>query len=108
MVRQKLVLFAEIIIIFSIYISCSTVEENGNGGKEEMQEKPIAEVIKDNSQKIMSIEGVVGLYEGKLEDGTPCIKIMVIESSSEIKDQIPATLEGYPVVIEVTGKIEPL
>ncbi len=67
--------------------------------------KPINEVLAEHTPAFMAIPGVVGTYEGALDDGTPCIKIMVIEKTTEIESRIPDVLDGYPVVIEETGEI---
>ena len=57
----------------------------------------------------MAIPGVVGVYVGLMDDGkTLCLKVMVSEKTRELDQQIPKSLEGYPVVIEKTGLIRPL
>jgi hypothetical protein len=35
----------------------------------------------------------------------PCIQVLVIELTDELRRAIPAELEGHPVIIEVTGEI---
>ena len=57
----------------------------------------------------MRLPGVVGVYVGVLDDGkTTCLKVMLSQKSSETERAIPKTLEGYPVVVEITGEIQPL
>ena len=52
---------------------------------------------------------MVGVYVAVLEDGkTPCLKVMLARTSAETERALPKTLEGYPVVSEVTGEIRPL
>ena len=52
---------------------------------------------------------MVGVYVGLLADEkTPCLKVMLTKKDSELERSIPRTLEGYPVVTEVTGEIKPL
>jgi hypothetical protein len=67
----------------------------------------IEEVLKKHTKELMSIPGVVGTAQG-LCDKKPCIKVFVIKKTSELDQKIPANLEGYPVVIEETGKIRAL
>jgi hypothetical protein len=55
----------------------------------------------------MSLGGVVGTGQG-LREGKPCITVFVIERMPELEKKIQKTLEGYPVCMEVTGKIEAL
>ncbi len=70
--------------------------------------RDINAVKEAHTQELMATEGVVGVYVGVLDDNTPCIGIMVIQLTSELKQKLPKTLEGYPVRIEETGEIKPL
>lgn len=66
-------------------------------------------VLRAHDKELLAIRGVVGVYVGVLDDGkTPCLKVMLAEKSAEIERTIPKSIEGYPVVIEVTGEIRPL
>lgn len=66
-------------------------------------------VLADHDKQLMAIPNVVGVYVGVLEDGkTPCLKVMLARKSPEAERAIPRLLEGYPVVVEVTGEIRPL
>jgi len=73
-----------------------------------MAMRDINDVMKSHTEELMSIPGVVGVYIGALEDGSPCIKVMVIEKTPELERIIPNVLEGYPVLIIETGEIRPL
>ncbi len=73
-----------------------------------MQKKSIEEVMREHSDELMAIEGVVGFYQGKLDDGRDCITVMVIELNESLEELIPDELGGYPVVIEETGEIKPM
>jgi hypothetical protein len=69
----------------------------------------IDDVLRAHDKALLAIRGVVGVYVGLLDDGkTPCLKVMVAQKSAGTGRAIPKTLEGYPVVIEVTGEIRPL
>jgi len=58
---------------------------------------------------LLAIPGVVGVYVGLLKDQkTPCIKVMLTRDNPSLKRRIPRTLEGHPVLTEVTGAIRPL
>lgn len=54
----------------------------------------------------MSIPGVIGVGEGALDDGTPCLLVLVVESTGEIQKSVPEDIGGHPVKIEVTGEIK--
>ncbi len=97
------ILFASILVCFN---GCTNSYEQNNLNIENM--KPIVEVINTYSTEIMKIPGVVGLYEGILDDGSPCIVVMVIKITHNLDEDIPDNLDGYTVKIEETGVIKPL
>lgn len=70
--------------------------------------RPIEDVLAAHAKDLMAIEGVTMVYQGALEDGTPCIKVGVVETSDDLERAIPESLEGHPVVITETGEIGPL
>ncbi|CAN5467187.1 hypothetical protein BH18VER1_BH18VER1_12410 [soil metagenome] len=71
--------------------------------------RDINAVLADCDDRLLAIPGVVGVYVGLLEDEkTPCLKVMVSERKSAAEQPIPASIEGYPVVVEVTGELRPL
>ncbi|MFC1485934.1 hypothetical protein ACFL55_02790 [Candidatus Latescibacterota bacterium] len=72
-----------------------------------MSTRPIEQVLKENTDRWMSISGVVGTALGEL-DGKPCIIILVVEKTPEIIEKIPSTIEGYPVLIQQSGEIKAL
>jgi hypothetical protein len=71
--------------------------------------RDINDVLRAHDKELLAISGVVGVYVGLLEDGrSACLKVMLAHKSAETERAIPKTLEGYPVVIEVTGELRPL
>ena len=71
--------------------------------------RDINAVLAAHDRELLAIPGVVGVYVGALSDGrTPCLKVMLAEKNHETERKIPQTLDGYPVVTEVTGKIRAL
>ncbi len=72
-----------------------------------MSAKTIEEVLKEHTEELMSIPGVVGIGQGLCND-KPCIKVFVIEKTPELAQKIPDILEGYQVIIEETGEIRAL
>lgn len=81
-----------------------TQESRGNNI---MSEKTIEEVLKEHTDALMAIDGVVGVAQG-LCDGKECVKVYVVEMTSDLQKKIPAKLDGYPVDIEVTGEFKAL
>jgi Raf kinase inhibitor-like YbhB/YbcL family protein len=66
--------------------------------------RPIDQVLAAYGDSLMRLPGVVGVGIGRCGDA-PCIKVMAARSSRELKDALPARLEGYPVELQVTGPI---
>ena len=71
-----------------------------------MAARSIDEVLAAHSDSLMALPGVVGTAIG-LCDRERCIKVLLADSSAATKGRIPARLEGYRVVAEVTGTIRP-
>jgi len=93
-------------------IACSAAMRspvNQTGQKESMTRKDINTVLKDHDKELLAIPGVVGVYVGLLpDDKTPCLKVMVVKETEDLKRRIPKSIEGYPVLIEESGVIRPL
>jgi hypothetical protein len=74
-----------------------------------MIRKDINTVLKEHDKELLVIPGVVGVYVGLLpDDKTPCLKVMVVKETEDLKRLIPKSIEGYPVLIEESGAIRPL
>ncbi len=72
-----------------------------------MTKKPIEQVLKEHTESLMALPGVVGTGQG-LCSGEPCIRVFVVEATEELLKQIPEEIEGYTVDVEETGVIRPL
>jgi hypothetical protein len=64
----------------------------------------IEETIKEHSEELMSIPGVVGVGQG-ICDKNPCIKVYITKRTPALDKKIPHLLNGYEVSIEITGEI---
>ena len=69
--------------------------------------KTIEEVLNQHTNKLLSIPGVMGTAQSLCE-GQPCIKVFVSRKTEKLEQKIPKTLEGYPVVIQETGRFKAL
>lgn len=95
-------------IVFAMTVmTCANTRVHDPRGKNTMTAKTIEEVLKEHTEELMSISGVVGTAQGLCDD-QPCIKVFVIEKTPELEEKIPGRLEGYPVKIEETGEIRAL
>jgi hypothetical protein len=71
--------------------------------------RDINAVLAAHDKELLAIPNIVGVYVGVLEDGrTACLKVMLARKNPETERKIPHLLEGYPVVVELTGEIRPM
>ena len=75
-------------------------------GESPMPERSIEEVQEAHTPNWMALAGVVGTGIGRC-DGEPCILVYASRETDEIREQIPAEVEGYRVRVEVTGPFTP-
>ncbi len=68
-----------------------------------MPARTIEEVQNAHTDAWMDIPGVVGTAIGET-DGKPCIRIFVLERTEELERKFPSSVEGFPVIVEVTGE----
>ncbi len=73
-----------------------------------MSARTIEQVHRENADAWMALPSVIGTAIGRHGD-KPCILILTETTDSEqIRQRIPSTVEGYPVVIQHTGDIRAL
>lgn len=100
-------LVSTLLILLSICqlsVGCRHEDESGS-------EKPLRDinvVMKEHTEELMAIPGVVGVAIGELEDKTPYIMVMITSDSKELKAKLPQELEGHPVRPFVSGVIKPM
>ena len=82
--------------------------DGGPGDQEPVPTMTAAQVIAAHDDSLLALPGVVGVYEGRNDAGVTVIRVMLAEATPETERRIPRQLEGYPVEIEITGRIEPL
>ena len=70
--------------------------------------RPIEEIVDEQAPGLMELPGVSMVYVGALDDGTLCIKVGTVGDPDDLRERIPLTIEGYPVVLERTGEIRPM
>ena len=87
----------------------SGCRENMAQNNSSSPKRDINAVLRDHDKELLSIPGVVGVYVALLEDGkTLCLKVMLAQSNPKTEQALPKTLEGYKVLIEITGEIRPM
>ncbi len=82
-------------------------EAEGEQEKRLVQEKTIEAVLKEHTDSLMALPGVVGTAIGECT-GKPCIKVFVAKKTPELLKQIPSEIEGYTVEVQETGEFRAL
>jgi hypothetical protein len=70
----------------------------------DMETKSIEEVLHEQTPRLVAVPGVTGTGLGEC-DGAPCIVVFVVKHSPELSDELPDTLDGYPVDVRVSGPV---
>ncbi len=70
--------------------------------------RDVVAVMNDHVDALMAVPGVVGVAVGALDDGSPCILVLVVKKTAEHETLIPADIEGYSVVVQESGEIRAL
>jgi hypothetical protein len=71
--------------------------------------RDINAVLAAHDKELLALPGVVGVGVSTLEDHrTPCLRVMLSRHNSKTERAIPSSIEGYPVVLEITGEIRAL
>ena len=67
--------------------------------------RPIGEVLAEHSPRLMALPGVTAVGQGALPDGRSCIHVYIRARDRSLEARIPREIEGYPVVVAVSGDI---
>ena len=72
-----------------------------------MPRRNIREVLKRHIDELMAVPGVVGVAEGTSQ-GKPCIRVFVVDRNSVPLNRISDNIDGYPIIVEESGKFQAL
>jgi hypothetical protein len=104
MIARNLRFAATTLALALMLLACGTSNET----QVQMTKKDINAVKDAHTAHLMSIPGVVGVAVGELADHTPCILVLVVEDTDQVRGAVPDSLEGHPVSIFESGEIKPL
>lgn len=68
----------------------------------------IEDIKKKYTKRLLAMPGVVSVGLGKDPEGIPRIIVGLERPQPETQKKLPKTLEGYPLHIEIIGKIKAL
>jgi hypothetical protein len=72
-----------------------------------MPPKTIQQVQQEHTEEWMALPGVVGTAIGK-DKGKLCILVFTASNTDQVRQQIPSTVDGYPVIVRYMGKVRSL
>ncbi len=105
MIRKKsLVIVLSVMIVGAGAVACAKQAPSDQPGRNIVAAKPIDDVLKEHTEELMSIPGVVGTAKGQCGHH-PCIKVYVVKKTPDLERKISGTLDGYAVMLEETGEI---
>ncbi len=95
------------LVMVSAVILYTGCERKPGKSSQQTSMEAIKKVQEKHQQQLMSIPGVVGVGIGAVDDDL-VIKVLVERKSPQLEKKIPKNLEGFPVVIEETGRFRAL
>ena len=101
---RRLYKAAIIVYLLTVVGACRTATVSDDT----MPKRDIKTVMESHVDELMAIPGVTGVAIGALDDGTPCIQVLVEKKTEDVVRRIPETLEGHPVTIIESGVIRPM
>jgi len=99
------------LLIFSIAFlvsSCNprSKEQPQAPVQQSVPQSSITDVIAAHTEEWMQLPGVVGAKD-TLQNGHSVIKISVQDYTPELQQKLPKQQDGYPVMVEVVGQLNP-
>lgn len=68
----------------------------------------IEDVKRRHARDLMALSGVLAVGIGRTSDGKDAIMVSVRRDDPGAASRVPSTLEGHPVVVQLTGEIRGL
>jgi hypothetical protein len=87
------------VVLLPLLESCTRQEDST------LPPSHVAQVLQRHTPRLMSLAGVVGTAQGECA-GRPCILVLVERITPALRQAIPNQLDGVPVEIRETGRIE--
>jgi hypothetical protein len=94
-------------LVNTAVVTCGRLVTEQQPDEEPMLEKTVEEVLKEHSDSLMALPGVVGIAQGEF-NGEPCLKVFTVKKSPDLLEKIPQVLGGYQVILEETGGFQAL
>jgi hypothetical protein len=66
----------------------------------------IKDVKTQHEERLLQLPGVVSVGIGQDENGNPAIIVSLAHPDTDTESQLPNLLEGYPVLVQIVGRIK--
>ncbi len=104
---RSLVVMVGLLWVVAAGVACGQQGAKDDEEHRPMQQKKIETVLKEHTDSLMALPGVVGTAIGECA-GKPCIKVYVEKKTPELLKQIPSAIDGYMIAVQETGEIRAL
>jgi hypothetical protein len=102
--RRRKHAFAFVSLLLCMFVLHTAMAQNNP-----FPRRDINAVLAAHDRELLALPDVVGVGVSVLPDHiTPCLRVMLARNNFKTKRAIPRFIEGYPVMIEVTGEIRAL
>ena len=88
-----------LLIVSSLLVCCTT-------SKNEKPMNSIESAVTAASTEFMSVEGVVGVGQGKNAHDEACIVVFTDKDSTSLARKVPPTFQGFEVVLSNIGEVK--
>lgn len=95
-------------VLLAVWLGCGGGPRTAAGSEDTTaQARSIDDVLAAHTPALLALPGVVGTAVALCE-GERCIKVLIADSSAAARARVPPRLEGFRVVVEVSGPLRPL
>lgn len=118
----RALLLPAVLLLAAAVPACGPADDGGTAGADgpsaerptrgdTVSEEPgpgrsIHEVLEEHRETWMARPEVTGTGIGRCE-GDPCIVLYLLRRTEAVQEAVPDSVDGHPVRLEVTGRIEP-
>lgn len=101
--KNRLWMGTAVVLCSLFLLACDDRTSTTDDVGAETASTPLIEVIRSQTDSLMSLDGVIGVAEGRCAT-EECIVVLVTSSTPAV-ESLPRELGGYPVQIQQTGSV---